>query len=410
MKTSTRWVILLGSFVAYLFDALEIVILSLALPSMRADLGMSVVQGGLLATVTLLGIGASSVSIGRLADRHGRKKALLVSLSMFGLCTTLVGLAPSLGWIMLLRLLAGFGLGGVWAIVSTYVVETWEPKYRGRAVAFVMSAFPVGGIIAAGIAGALDTNWRLMFMVSGIGVIVPIVIVLFAFTESAEWKEAVQKRSENGSDEKYRMRDLFGRDLIRSTVLGTIVCSLALLGYWGASAWLPTFLADDRGISAGTVAFFISVLNIGMFLGYNVFGIIADKIGRKPALIVSLAGTGLILPLYAVAATETSLLILGPAYAFFAVFTGILGSYLSELFPTELRATGAGFCFNIGRGVSALAPLLLGYLATSIGFAGGFVVCGVLFLLSAAVVTLLPKTQSKTTAAVPSVRPKEGVQ
>lgn len=410
MSTTTKWVILFGSFVAYLFDALEIVVLSLALPSMRADLGFSVVQGGLLATATLLGIGASSVSIGRLADRHGRKKALLVSLIIFGVCTTLVGFAPTLGWIMLLRVLAGFGLGGVWAIVSTYVVETWEPKYRGRAVGFVMSAFPVGGILAAGIAGVFDTDWRSMFVVAGIGTIVPIAIVLFAFSESAEWQRAVHDRATGTSDTTFRTRDLFGRDLVRSTVLGTTVCSLALLGYWGASAWLPTFLADDRGISAGTVAFFVSVLNVGMFLGYNVFGVIADKIGRKRALMISLAGTGLILPLYALATTETSLLVLGPAYAFFAVFTGILGSYLSELFPTELRATGAGFCFNVGRGVSALAPLLLGYLATSIGFAGGFVVCGVLFLTAAAVVTLLPATQNAPGGAVSVTRHQEATR
>src|SRR5690242_9634354 len=104
-----------------MFDALEIVILSLALPAMRADLGLTVVQGGLLATATLLGIGASAVTTGRLADRHGRRRALLVSLGVFGVCTVLVAIAPSFEAILVLRLVSGLGLGGVWAIVVTYV-------------------------------------------------------------------------------------------------------------------------------------------------------------------------------------------------------------------------------------------------------------------------------------------------
>ncbi|MEV0685302.1 MFS transporter [Nocardia sp. NPDC050378] len=399
MNIPVRWIILIGSFTAYLFDALEIVILSLALPSMRADLGVSVVQGGLLATATLLGIGASSVTVGRIADKHGRKSALLGSLALFGICTASVAVMPSFGWIMVLRLVAGFGLGGVWAIVSTYVVESWPERERGRAVAFVMSAFPVGGMLAALIAGTYASNWRGMFFVSGVGVIVPIVLIWRFFPESREWLDNVSARRAAGETPTANTREIFGRTLIRSTVLGTTVCSLALLGFWGASAWLPTFLAEDRQIPDTTVAVFISVLNLGMFFGYNVFGFIADKIGRKRALITSLLGTGLVLPLYVVAANETTLLVLGPAYAFFAVFTGILGSYLGELYPTELRATGAGFCFNVGRGISALAPLLLGYLAGTTGFAIGFALCGGLFLLAAVAVIALPERYSPVAVA-----------
>ncbi|WP_329045731.1 MFS transporter [Amycolatopsis sp. NBC_01488] len=179
------------------------------------------------------------------------------------------------------------------------------------------------------------------------------------------------------------------------------MAALALFGWWGGSTWLPTFLHTDRGIPAATVALFMTVLNLGMFVGYNVFGLIADRIGRKYALLLSLAGVGLTLPLYVVAADRTALLWLGPLFAFFAAFSGIFGAYLGELFPTRVRATGAGFCFNVGRGVSALAPLALGALATGAGLGTGLLVCAGIILCAAVVMTFLPNLRSA--APVPAL-------
>jgi MFS family permease len=381
-----KWVVLTGAFVAYMFDALEILLLSYALPDIRATFGLTATQGGLLATATLLGIGVSSVTVGWLADNYGRKRALLFSLLVFGVFTAALPLVPNFAVFLLLRFIAGLGLGGVWGAVSTYVVETWPAAQRGRAVAFVLSSFPVGGAIAALLAGALLPDWRLLFFLAGIGMVVPLLIVGLFFTESAEWAE--QKST------PVKVAEIFSPALRRQTLLGTAVAGLALFGWWGGSTWLPTFLHADRGIPTATVALFMTVLNVGMFVGYNVFGLIADRIGRKYALLLSLAGVGLTLPLYVVAADRTALLWLGPLFAFFAAFTGIFGSYLGELFPTRVRATGAGFCFNVGRGVSALAPLTLGALATGAGLGTGLLVCAGIILCAAFVMTFLPNLRS----------------
>lgn len=386
MRTSVRWVVLAGAFVAYMFDALEILLLSYALPDIRATFGLSATQGGLLATATLLGIGVSSVTAGWFADNYGRKRALLLSLAVFGVFTAALPLVPNFAVFLLLRFVAGLGLGGVWGAVSTYVVETWPAAQRGRAVAFVLSSFPIGGAIAALLAGALLPDWRLLFFLAGAGVVVPLLIVGLFFTESAEWAE--QKST------PVKIAEIFSPALRRQTLLGTAVAGLALFGWWGGSTWLPTFLHTDRGIPTATVALFMTVLNLGMFVGYNVFGLIADRIGRKYALLLSLAGVGLTLPLYVVAADRTALLWLGPLFAFFAAFTGIFGAYLGELFPTRVRATGAGFCFNVGRGVSALAPLTLGALATGAGLGTGLLVCAAIILCAAVVMTFLPNLRS----------------
>jgi MFS family permease len=402
VSRSNRWVVLIGSFVAYMFDALEILLLSFALPVIRADMGLTATQGGLLATATLLGIGVSSVTVGWLADNYGRKRALMLSLAVFGVFTAAIAVVPSFALFVALRFLAGMGLGGVWGVVSAYVVETWPAAQRGRAVAFVLSSFPVGGVVAALLSGALLPDWRLLFLIGGVGVVVPLVIVGLFFRESAEWEQ--QKTT------PVKVSEIFSPELRRRTTLGAVVTSFAMFGAWGASTWLPTYLQADKGIPGATVALFLTVLNIGMFVGYNVFGIIADRIGRKNALVMSLAGVALTLPLYVVAADRTALLWLGPLFAFFAAYAGIFGAYLGELFPTRVRTTGAGFCYNIGRGVSAFAPLSLGALAAGSGFGAGLLVCAGFMACAAVVMVFLPdlrepapvRTQAASATPAPS--------
>jgi len=392
MAARTRWVVLGGSFIAYMFDALEIILLSLALPAIRNDMHFTPLQGGLLATATLLGIGLSSVLAGYLADNFGRKKALIASLVTFGLFTAVLAFVPNFELFLLFRFVAGFGLGGVWGVVSTYVVETWPAPKRGRAAAFVLSSFPIGGAVAAVMSGFFLPDWRLMFLVAGVAVIVPVLIVVFAFDESSEWTQEKAKRAAAGDVRNVSVAQIFTPSLRRTTILATLVAALALTGWWGASTWLPTYLTTERGVAPATVAVYMTVLNLGMFVGYNVFGMIADRFGRRPAIIMTLLGVGVTLPLYALTSNLTALLWFGPLFAFFAAFTGLFGSYLGELFPTRVRTTGAGFCFNVGRGVSAFAPLALGALTAVMTLGSGLLICAGIFLVGALVMFLLPRT------------------
>ncbi|MFC9259301.1 MFS transporter [Streptomyces hydrogenans] len=384
----TRWIVLGGCFIAYLFDALEIVLLSLTLPAIRQDMGLTVAQGGLLATATLLGIGVSSVLGGYAADNFGRKKALVGSLVIFGAFTAALFVVPNFHVFLLLRFLAGVGLGTVWSVVSAYIVETWPAKSRGRAAAFVISAFPAGGIIAAVFSRLLLPDWRLLFLIAGAAVIVPVVIVLVWFRESADW--AAEKAGQPA--DSVSVGDVLRGPLRRTTLLGTLMAALVLTGYWGAMTWLPTYLTTERGLPAESMTVFVTILNVGIFLGYNGFGMLADRIGRRRTIILTLVGTIATLPVYALTTHQTALLWLGPLFGAFTAFFAVFGSYLGELFPTRARTTGSGFCFNVGRGVSAFAPFALAGLAGSIGFSGGLIVCAGFFALGAVVALLLPRT------------------
>ncbi len=390
-----KWRVLAGGFLSYMFDAVDIIILAIAMPAIMVSLEISQAQAGLLVTATLLGIGLSSVAVGRYADSHGRRKALLLSLAGFGGLTVAVAFASDWREILVLRFLAGLGLGGVWGIAAAYVNETWPPAQRGRATAFVLSSFSVGASVAAVVAAYLlpGHGWRMLFFVCGSAVSVAWLYVFFRVPESEAWLRQQRLAGNAGQPApSVRIAELFSPGLARNTLLGTAASACALTAYWGATTWLPTFLVRERGLSVGSMAAFVAVLNAGMFVGYNVFGYLSDRIGKKRAIILSLVGTGVTLPVYVLASDRTTLLLLGPVFAFFMAFAGLIGAYFAELFPTRIRATGAGFCFNVGRGISAFSPLALGWIATMVGFATGIALCGLFFLLAALAVAFLPAT------------------
>lgn len=391
---SLKWRVLIGCFLSYMFDAVDIIILAIAMPAITTSLHITQAQAGLLVTATLLGIGLSSVVMGRLADTMGRRTALLLSLVTFGALTMAVSGATDWRQILFLRFLSGLGLGGVWSTAAAHVNETWPAHQRGRATAFVLSSFSAGATVAALAAAYLlpAHGWRVLFFLCGAAVVIAIGYVWLRVPESEVWRaQRSSGQSARTSAGRASLAALFAPRLLRITLLGTATSALALSAYWGASTWLPTFLVKERGLDVTTMASFVAVLNVGMFLGYNVFGLLADRIGKQRAVIASLVGSGLTLPAYAFATDHATLLVLGPVFAFFMAFAGLVGSYFAELFPTHIRATGAGFCFNVGRGVSAFAPLALGWAATAFGFAPGIALCGGLFLLSAIVVALLPR-------------------
>jgi MFS family permease len=391
---NVKWHVLVGGFFGYMFDAVDILLLAVSMPVIIADLGLSKADGGLLATATMVGVGLSSFIVGWCADNYGRRKTLFWSLTLFSVLTAAIAFTNTWLEILILRFLAGLGLGGVWSIIVAYIAETWPAKQRGRAASFVLSSFPAGAGLAAFLAYLIipTYGWRALFL-CGAGAIIAALYFLIFVPESESWKR--QKEEQTVKGETISIKEIFSAELLRSTVLATTAASFALIGYWGCTTWLPQFLTQDRGLSIEEMSLFFVVLNVGMFIGYNVFGVIADRIGRKKALIWSFIGTTVALPIYVSMTDSTLLLIMGPVYAFFTAFVGLMGSYFPELFPTRVRAIGAGFCFNIGRGVSAFAPFAMGFIAQSYGLSFGIMICAGFFCLAGLTMFFLPNIDAK---------------
>lgn len=399
-----KWHVLWGGFFGYLLEGMDIVLLAVALPLIIDDLHISRSDAGLLFTMTLLGIGVAGVIAGWYADKYGRRNGLLLTLISFSVFT--VGIAFATTWleIAVMRFLAGLGMGGIYGVVASYVSEMWPPKERGRAVAFALSSFPIGAGIAS-LAGALlmpHFGWRSVFLLGAAGLVCAVYVYFFC-PESTVWLAAQEaKKAGRRTDERPPglLAELFSRDLIVRTMLGTSACLFGLTAYWGVTTWLPAFLVKERGLDVATMGIFFTALNVGMFIGYNIFGYLSDVFGTKKMILISFAGLVVTLPIYMLVENKILLFAMGPLYGFFIVFAGLFGSYFAELFPTRIRSTGSGFCFNIGRGLAAFAPFLLGFISSSYSLAFGIGLCAVFYLLAGVSIALIPSVKCEVEPAV----------
>lgn len=387
------WHTLIGGFLCYTFDALDFAVLALALPLIIAGWNLSLGEAGLIGTSGMLGVGVSGVLMGWLADNQGRRRTLLVSVVLFALFTAGAALARNRWELMALRSVAGVGLGGVWGAVTALLNESWSRAFRGRAISVVLSAWPVGLIGAALLASWVLPNygWRALFLCGALALL-PALYVLCFVPESALWKAQRRAVRDNsyGDKETVAVAEIFAPQLRRNTLLGTAAAACGLMAYWGSNTWWPTYLIRERGLSTQSMAHYLILLNIGMFFGYPLLGWIADRTSKRTALLFSWGGAAILLPIYAMIRNLDVLLWMGPLVALFFASTGPLGAYLTELFPIRVRCLGAGFCFNVGRGLAAFAPFAFGALATRFGLAVSLAMCGVGFLVAALVMLLLP--------------------
>ncbi|MCT2288885.1 MFS transporter [Corynebacterium sanguinis] len=405
-KPYYKWIILLGSFLVYIFDAMEIQILSYALPGISEEYGITPIRAGLLATATLIGMGLSGPVMGYIADNRGRKFALLTCLVLFVTLTAAIYVVPSFSLFIFLRLLAGIGLGGVWSVLSAYVTETWPAHQRGKAIGFVLAAYPVGSALAAQLSSFLMPDWRLLFLIAGLSAMLPLAFVLIGFRESEVWK---RDRGVTQEGESVSIKALFTGGRARLTIIASIVCILVMVPYYGATTWFPSYLARERAFDAQTIGNHFTLMSLTAFLGYFFFGWLADKVGRKPAIMASLISTGLLIAAYGYSTSPSILWVVAPLYSFCMVFPGLFAPYISELYPTRMRTTGSGFTYNVGRGLSALGPIVMGGIATAASFSTGIVIAGGLFLLAAVIMLSLPRVDAVTADDTEELGEREAV-
>ena len=394
-SAARRWNVLAASFLCYGFDALDFMVLALALPMIIREWHLSLAQAGLIGTAGMIGTAFGGVLVGWYSDNYGRRRALLASVLTFTIFTAAVAVARERWDVMTLRFVAGLGLGGIWGIVASLINETWPPENRGRAVSFALSAWPVGIVAAAFLAGRLlpEHNWRSLFL-CGSGAIIAFFYVLLFVPESTTWKREQNQRQSGAIT---HVSDIFTPELVRNTVLATAAVACAHIGYWGTNTWLPTFLMQDRHLDPAEMASFVTLLNAGMFVGYQVLGLLSDRLNRRKALLICFCGAAVLIPIYTLITNTTVLYWLGPVMAMFFAYSGPFGAYLSELYPTSVRGLGAGFCFNIARGIAALSPYLLGGVATYLGLGSAIMLSAAGYLFAGLILLQLPATAPEFT-------------
>ncbi|CAG9252590.1 MFS transporter [Paraburkholderia caribensis] len=370
---------LIASVLGYAMDGFDLLILGFMLPVIAADLHLSSTQAGSLVTWTLVGAVAGGVIFGVLSDYFGRVRMLTWTILIFAVFTGLCALAQGYGDLLAYRTIAGIGLGGEFGIGMTLVAEAWPAAQRARVSSYVGLGWQLGVLAAALLTPLLlpIIGWRGMFALG----LLPAVVSFFVrrrVEEPAMFTERVA-RGMRKAPMKLLVADA---RTTRASVGVAILCSVQNFGYYGLMIWLPTYLSKTFGYSLTRSGLWTAVSVLGMAAGIWLFGVAADRFGRKPAFLFYQAGAVLMVFVYSQLSTPFALLIGGAVMGMFV--NGMIGGYgalISELYPTEARATAQNVLFNIGRAVGGFGPVAVGALAARFSFAAALGVLASIYIL-----------------------------
>lgn len=383
-----------GAFGGFGLDSYDFQVLPLSLTAVIAYFGISEGEAGLLTTVTLVVSALGGALAGVLADRIGRVRTLQLTVATYTVFTVLCGFAPNFETLLVLRALQGLGFGGEWAAGAILVAEYASPRYRGRTVAFVQSAWAAGWGLAVAVSTVIfsfaspDLAWRLLFWTG----VIPALLVIW-IRRRVQDADTVPEHRERTSARGSFTAILRG-DLLRTTLFAALLTTGVQGGYYTLAIWLPTYLKTSRGLTVVDTGGYLAFLITGAFIGYVSGGYLTDLLGRKKTfLLFSALSAGLIVAYTRIPTGANGLiLLLGFPLGFCtsAIFSGF-GAFLAELYPTSLRGTGQGFTYNFGRAAGAVFPTVVGFLDV-----GGAMVFGALGYGIAALALLgLPETRGR---------------
>jgi MFS family permease len=381
----------------WMLDSFDVMLYAIVLAALIEDpaLHLTTRVAGALGSVTLLSAAAGGMAFGVIADRIGRKRALMAAILIYSIFTAACGFAQSAAQLALFRVLLGIGMGGEWATGAALVSETFPARHRGKALAFVQSAWAIGYGLAALVNLIVMPlwGWRAVFFVG----VLPALFTLWIrrrVEEPPMWTSASPAA-------RGRLRMLFEPHVASTTIAIMLMNSWCLFAWWGLNLWVPAYLRlspaqGGIGLSSSTMSNFVIAMQVGMWFGYVTFGFMADAVGRKRTYVTYLVVAAILLPVYGILRQPAALLVLGPFVAFFGTgyFSG-LGALIAEIYPTAVRATAAGIGYNFGRIASAAAPYTVGALAGTRGFGVAFTVAGAAFLLAAAMWIWIPETRNR---------------
>jgi MFS family permease len=386
-------------------DGMDFMIYPLVIGTLIKLWNVDNTSAGFAVTVTLLASAFGGWLAGFLSDRIGRVATLQITILWFSAFSLLCAFAQDFNQLLIARALLGFGFGGEWAAGAVLMGETIRPQYRGRAVGAVQSGWAVGWGLAVLLQAVLfsafpaEEAWRYMFMAGAL----PALLIFFIRRNVAEPSVSVEARAqEKSSGTLPAIWEIFRPSIVRTTILAALMATGAQGGYYAITAWLPRFLTTERKLSIVGSTGYLAALIIGSFAGYLVGAWISDKFGRRILfLIFSLGAIAVIITYTQAPLSNETLWVLGFPLGFFAsgYFSG-MGPFLTELFPTRLRGSGQGFCYNFGRGIGALFPTLVGYISAWMPLGNAIAIFAIaaycLFFLCA---FALPETRGKVLRA-----------
>ncbi len=406
ISTRLRARILAISIMGYAFDGMDIIVFALAAPLLlNAWPTLNVVQIGVIATCMLIGMSCGGYIFGPIADKFGRKRALVWCIAFFGITTGLTGFAQDYIQMAALRFLAGLGLGAEWALGGTLLQEFTEPEKRAKYSSYMQMGWPLGyGVtILVGYFLTPIFGWQILYYLGATAVFLAIYIHL-GVPESPMWLNLRDERAKGLVDEKSKagvaqvgFKDLLKKEHLRTFVYVVIICTSMMCTYWAVNTWLPTILAKERGMSPKGYSTLLMALQIVALAAYFFSAWISGKFTKRAIMAVSGLLSALTLYVWLGIEWENDMtfnVLAGLAWIPPGIIWAVLNAYLVEQFPTNIRVAGVASGFATGRLIATLLPIAMGAAAQQYGLTVVMTACAVFYVIvTIAVLMLRPKTQ-----------------
>ena len=392
----------IATFGGWALDGMDVMVYSFVIPVLIAAWHISEAEAGMLGTAALLISAAGGWLAGLLADGFGRTRVLQWTILWFALFTFLNGFTNNFWQLLFTRGCQGLGFGGEWAVGSVLMGEAIRAEHRGKAVGTVQAGWAIGWGIAAIFSVALfswlpaNLAWRAMFWIG----ILPALLVFYIrrhVPEPAVYKETRQELE--ATDDCPHFLEIFSPSILKITLLTSALGVGVQGGYYAITTWLPTYLKTVRHLSVLNTGAYMIVIIAGSFCGYLTGAYLADLIGRRKSLILFAVCCALTVTAYTYLPISNGILMLSLGFPLGFFTSGSfspVGAFFTELFPSRLRGSGQGFSYNLGRGIGAIFPTLVGFLSARLSLGRAIAIFAVsAYLVMIVAVLFLPETKGK---------------
>ncbi|QIC47380.1 MFS transporter [Lysinibacillus sphaericus] len=347
-------------------EGMDIMFISFAMTMIIAEFNIDLATGGLISSITNIGMLLGGIIFGVLADKYGRVKVFTYTIILFAIGTALTGVATNIEQVYVYRFIAGLGAGGEYGIGMALVAEAWPKNKQGRASSYVSVGAQYGVILAALLSAVIlpTLGWRALFFIG-------VLPVIFAFIvrknlhESPEW--LASQKNESNMQKKGKLAQLFVTPRVTMTTLSLILmATVQIAGYNGLMIWLPSMLQKSQGLSVSSSALWTISTAVGMIIGMLTFGRFMDRFGAKRAFGIFLLASACAVFLYSFATGAVAILMGGAIVGFFSngMFAGY-GALISSFYPVQIRSTATNTIFNFGRAIGGFSPIFVGYILQS---------------------------------------------
>lgn len=383
-KTISQKKLLGVAGLGWMFDAMDVGMLSFVIAALKADWGLTPQQMGWIGSVNSIGMAVGALVFGVFADRVGRKNIFIITLLMFSLASGLSALTTTLAAFLILRFFVGMGLGGELPVASTLVSESVPAKDRGRVVVLLESFWAFGWLLAAVISYFVipSYGWQTALVIGALPAFYALYLRLKLPDSPAFSPSKAEKRTIGQN-----MRDVWSKAYSRSTLVLWVVWFTVVFSYYGMFLWLPSVMVM-KGFSMIQSFEYVLIMTLAQLPGYFSAAWLIERVGRKFVLVTYLLGTAASALVFGNAESTSILIVSGMLLSFFNLGAwGALYAYTPEQYPAIIRGTGTGMAAAVGRIGGILGPLLVGSLVASgqpIGFIFGLfcvsIVIGVIVL------------------------------